>query len=201
MEKVAQCDTVLWRQFQAGDAHAFTLLVDRYSDILYDYGTRFSPDGELIKDCIQDVFCVLWNRREYLSEVSSVKFYLMKALRQRVIRELPKWQCRISLDQPHADDLPFDIEIKDDPDIPLEIRHKLISYIKGLSPRQKELLYLRFYKNLKQEKVAQLMGLNRQSVYNLQRSALLALRKLIDYESIAALISPSFFFIFFHFVK
>jgi len=182
-------DSKLWRQFQRGDAEAFNILVKQYSDVLYDYGTRFSPDGELVKDCIQDVFCVLWNRKEHLSEVTSIKLYLMKALRQKVIRELPKWKHVTSLDQLHADTPSFAIEIEDDLTLPLEVRKKLAASINALSPRQKELLYLRFYKNLKQDKIAGIMGLNRQSVYNLQRSALLSLRKLIDYESVAALIS------------
>src|SRR5690606_34981505 len=149
-------------------------------DLLYDYGIRFSADSELIKDCRQDVFSVVWNRREHLSEVTSVKFYLMKALRQQIVHELPKWQRAISLNFLNADALSFTIEIEEDPDLPVEIRNKLTACINVLSPRQKELLYLRFYKNLKQEKIAEIMGLNRQSVYNLQRSALLALRKLID---------------------
>lgn len=184
---------MLWRQFQQGDAEAFNILVRQYSDILYDYGTRFSPDGELVKDCIQDVFCVLWNRRKHLSEVTSIKFYLMKALRQKVIRELPKWRHTTPLDQLRADTPSFVIEIEDDLTLPLEVRKKLAASINALSPRQKELLYLRFYKNLKQDKIAGIMGLNRQSVYNLQRSALLTLRKLIDYETIAALISVCIF--------
>jgi len=186
-------DSMLWRQFQQGDAEAFNILVRQYSDILYDYGTRFSPDGELVKDCIQDVFCVLWNRRKHLSEVTSIKFYLMKALRQKVIRELPKWRHTTPLDQLRADTPSFVIEIEDDLTLPLEVRKKLAASINALSPRQKELLYLRFYKNLKQDKIAGIMGLNRQSVYNLQRSALLTLRKLIDYETIAALISVCIF--------
>lgn len=193
MEKEQWGDAELWRQFQLGDAQAFTKLVSRYSNVLYDYGTRFSPDGELVKDCIQDVFCVLWNRRAHLSEVTSIKSYLMKALRLKVIRELPKWQHATSLDQLHLNVLSFAIEIEEDPTLPIEVRNKLITSINTLSPRQKELLYLRFYKNLKQDKIAQVMGLNRQSVYNLQRSALLALRKLIDYESVVALISMTFF--------
>jgi len=85
-------DLFLWKQFQRGDKNAFTNLVNQYSDVLYGYGQRFSADEELIRDCIQDVFLTLWHRREYLSETTCIKFYLMKALRQRIMRESTKWR-------------------------------------------------------------------------------------------------------------
>lgn len=193
MKQQERDDLALWRQFQQGNIAAFTTLVNQYSEPLYGYGTRFSSDEELVRDAIQDVFLVLWKRKEHLSETSSIKLYLMKALRQRIIRELPKWQRMTPLDDASVDTLSFSIDIEETAAIPKEIRDKLRTYIDSLSPRQKELLYLRFYQGLKQEKVAELMGLNRQSAYNLQRRALIALRKLIDYESIVAYISQLVF--------
>ncbi|MBD1423592.1 RNA polymerase sigma factor [Sphingobacterium chuzhouense] len=197
MEHYRQDDELLWRRFQRGDVEAFTQIVDKYSDVLYDYGVRFSKDSELIKDCIQDIFYVLWNRKENLSEVRSVKFYLMKSLRQKVIREIPKWAQSTPLEQIYDEtNFQLNIEIEQESPISPEAQQKFLSYIASLAPRQKELLYLRFYQGLKQDKIAELMQLNRQSVYNLQRSALSALRKVVDYEAVVALMYSIIFLLF-----
>lgn len=193
MKQQGREDQVLWRQFQQGSIAAFTTLVNQYSDALYGYGMRFSASEELVRDCIQDVFCVLWNRKEHLSETPCVKFYLMKALRQRIIRELPKWQHTTSLDDIVLENPSFAIDLEEDTSLPSELSEKLKTHINQLSPRQKELLYLRFYEGIKQEKVAELMGLSRQSAYNLQHSALIALRKLVDYQSFMAYVSIACF--------
>jgi len=177
-------DLFLWKRFQRGDKDAFTKLVNQYSDILYGYGKRFSADDELIKDCIQDIFLTLWHRREHLSETTCIKFYLMKALRQRIVRESGKWQRMSSLDDIPMNEARFVIQLEDHPGLMEPVNTALKAYINKLSPRQREIIYLRFYENLKQEEVAELMGLNPQSVYNLQYSALLALKKLMNYPSI-----------------
>ncbi len=177
-------DSLLWLRFQSGDKNAFTELVNLHSDILYGYGKRFSANDELIKDCIQDVFLTLWRRREYLSATTSIKFYLMKALRQRISRESYKWQTTLSLDDIPADETTFNIDLEEHPDLSEPINATLKTYISKLTPRQREIIYLRFYENLAQDEVAELMGLTLQSVYNLQHNALLSLKKLMDYKSI-----------------
>lgn len=193
MKQQGREDQVLWRQFQQGSVAAFTTLVNRYSNTLYGYGMRFSADEELVRDCIQDVYCTLWSRKELLNEAPCVKFYLMKALRQRIIRELPKWQRTTPLDDIVPENPSFAIDLDEDTSLPRELGEKLKIHINNLSPRQKELLYLRFYEGIKPEKVAELMGLSRQSAYNLQHSALIALRKLVDYQSFMAYISIACF--------
>ena len=127
----------------------------------------------------------------------SVKFYLMKSLRQKIIREIPKWAQSTPLEQIYDEtNFHLSIEIEQESPISPEAQQKLLSYIASLAPRQKELLYLRFYQGLKQDKIAELMQLNRQSVYNLQRSALSALRKVVDYEAVVALMYSIIFLLF-----
>src|SRR5690606_16005269 len=88
-----------------------------------------------------------------------------------------------SLDDIPMNEASFVIELEDHPGLMEPANTALKAYINKLSPRQREIIYLRFYENLKQEEVAELMGLNSQSVYNLQYSALLALKKLMNYQS------------------
>lgn len=175
-------DRSIWDGLMNGQQHAFTVLVRRYTDALYVYGLRLCTDEELVKDCVQEVFLFIWRRRQYLQQPVSLKFYLMKAVRNKIVRELPKWQMKDELNESEYQFPDFFMELDENAEMPQEIKNRMKFYIDQLSPRQREILYLRFYEGLKQQKIAEMMNLNHQSVYNLLRSALAALREKVDYE-------------------
>ena len=168
----------LWSNFRAGDEKAYTVLMETFTNLLYKYGMRFSNDSDFVKDCVQDVFFELWNRRERIKQTESVKAYLFKALRLRIFREKSNWAYSESLDENYDFLIEFDIEttiIETEATGELSLQlHKLLN---NLPKRQKEILYLRFYEGLDQDKIGEIMGLNRQSVYNLLHEALIRLRK------------------------
>ena len=63
----------LLERLQQNDEEALALLMKMYYDNLYNYAARFTKDDGLIKDCIQEVFISLWQRRETDSEILSPK--------------------------------------------------------------------------------------------------------------------------------
>src|SRR5476649_2270893 len=79
-----QSDEFLWHCFRDGDQNAYSLLLRKHDNILFSYGSRFSKDEDFVKDCIQDVFFELWNRRERIKQTPCVKAYLFKSLRLRI---------------------------------------------------------------------------------------------------------------------
>lgn len=175
---ISEDDIMLWSNFRAGDAVAYTNLMRLYTNTMFRYGSRLSTDGALVKDCIQDVFLELWNRRGRINQTPSVKAYLLKALRLRIYREQPKWNYAECLNDDYHFTIEYNIEtqiiaeqsVKED-------NEKLEKILNSLPHRQKEILYLRFYENLDQARIAEVMGLNRQSVYNLLNESLNTLRK------------------------
>lgn len=170
--------TQLWNDFRMGDKGAYTSLMETFANPMYKYGVRFFANGDCIKDCIQDVFFELWNRRERIKHAESVKSYLFKALRLRIFREKSNWKYAESLEDNYEFAIEFDIETNI---IELEssqqISIRLNKIINSLPKRQKEILYLRFYEGMDQDKIAEVMGLNRQSVYNLLHESILSLKK------------------------
>ena len=62
----------------------FTTLYNRHIDNLFAFGSRFSTDRELLKDCIQDVFVKLYTKRDALHEVDNLESYLYVSLRTRI---------------------------------------------------------------------------------------------------------------------
>jgi RNA polymerase sigma factor (sigma-70 family) len=158
----------LWQRFKAGDSDALGHLAQTHYRALYNYATRFSSDSDLIRDTIQDLFLDLWERRNYLSETVFVKSYLLKALRHKLIKEgikLKRFQETPLFDSESTDPSIETNIIADENDSYQKGRLKQI--ISLLSKRQQEIIYLRFYQNLENEDIAQVMGLGRQSVSNL----------------------------------
>ena len=74
----------LWIHMLPGDHLALDAIVKRHYNLLYQYGCKFTRDASQVKDCIQDLFLYIWQRRHAISETPSVEHYLMKALRRRL---------------------------------------------------------------------------------------------------------------------
>jgi RNA polymerase sigma factor (sigma-70 family) len=165
----------LWQRFQIGDTAALEQLMVQNFTLLFRYGTKFSSDYNFIKDCVQDLFLDLWSRREHLSEAVAVKAYLMASLRRRLHRGMisQKWLADNAV---NIDTLHFEIEFSIEESLILEeSTQELASEIKvcleQLPKRQKEVVYLKFYENLSREEIAEVMGVNPQSVSNLLQAA------------------------------
>lgn len=168
----------LWAGLLRGDHKAYTEIISYYFQPVFVYGSRLSKDKDFVKDCVQDVFMELWRRRENLSHVSTVKAYLFTALRFKIYRERKKWQLNEEID---ADDV-FYTEISIEARLiedqeKAETKLKIEELLNGLPARQREILYLRFYENLDHQKIAEIMGLNKQTAYNLLYKAIGRLKK------------------------
>ncbi|MFD1144102.1 RNA polymerase sigma factor [Larkinella insperata] len=159
----------LWQRFKAGDELAFGALAQVHYRSLYNYGLRLTADSELIWDAIQDLLVDLWDHRQTVGDAVFVKAYLLKALRYKLLKILPQ-SPSIHLDEPAATQLPFSDSIEQqiiDDESHTEQTRLLHQLMASLSKRQQEVLYLRFYQNLDNHEIAQIMGLERQSVANL----------------------------------
>jgi RNA polymerase sigma factor (sigma-70 family) len=168
----------LWIQFLPGDHLALDAIVKRHYNLLYQYGCKFTRDAALVKDCIQDLFLYLWHKRNTINETASVEHYLMKALRRRLGRALTKsgsTEGLSFLEFKDANATPDDQLIQQEQRAALADRIK--KCILQLSKRQQEIIYLRFFLNASAADIADIMHLNRQSVYNLLNDALNKLRQ------------------------
>src|SRR5262245_24498141 len=79
-------DAALWTAFRMGDEKALVSIFDRFTKLLYNYGYKIVREEDVVKDAIQDLFIELWKNRETLGDTTSIKFYLFKSLRRKLIR-------------------------------------------------------------------------------------------------------------------
>ncbi|KAA3438778.1 RNA polymerase sigma factor [Rufibacter hautae] len=170
----------LWDRMRAGDEEAFSQIFAHFSDTLFHYGCRLHHDGELVKDCLQDLFVNIWNRRHLLGPTTSIKYYLLRSVRRQIALKV-KEGSTLSTDQMHTltknekeysseDTL---IQVEDE-----NILHQHLAKAMGnLSERQREAIYLRFYQNMEFTDIATLLEITPRAVYKLIYRAIDILQK------------------------
>lgn len=171
-----------WKALRMGDNTAFEHIYRSQVQTLHRFGLSINPNEELVSDAIHDVFIDIWEKREKISPTNNVKFYLLKSLKNRIIRrtsnELRRdtlhhnWQDLTSADS--LEDLEFEPNTE----------QALNRYLNELSDRQKEIIRLRFYEDLSHNQIAELLNMNKQSTKNLLHRAIETLRKKFDYNLI-----------------
>lgn len=177
-ESATHTDCLL--QIEKGNERSLAMLMKQHYAGLFNYGCRFCEDKELVKDCIQEVFISLWNRRQTASTISSPSFYLLGAVKNQVLKMLKKNHHTVSLQKESAYDFHIDFPIETkiiDEQLSFEKRTKLQNALSSLSARQKEVIYLKFYRHADPGQIAGLMGISQQSVYNLLHETIRELRK------------------------
>ncbi len=188
-------DKILWETFKQGDKKAFAMIYEQYIQALLNYGHKITQDESLIEDSIQDLFYELWNSKSKLSETDSIKFYLFKALRNKIYRNkeknnfdvidenqpLPDWLSEVSTE--------YSIILQEHEESQLSHLKKAIQ---KLPKRQQEAINLRFFHDFSNEEVAQLMGVNYQSACKFIYTGLRFLREHIIYPILVVLITSYF---------
>lgn len=158
-----------------------TQLYDTHIDNLFMFGTKFTSDRELIKDCIQDVFVRLFNKGKELDKVDNIESYLYVSLRNRINDEFRR-QTHLSDDEitdlnmrPLAESEEYDLERIDEEN---NRQLAMTQYISNLSPRQQQIIHLFYIEERKYGDICQIMGINYQSVRNLMHRSMSRLKKM-----------------------
>ncbi|OIN59410.1 RNA polymerase sigma factor [Arsenicibacter rosenii] len=169
----------LWLRFKAGDERALGELARLHYRSLYNYGLRLTTDSDLVWDTIQDLWLELWDRRDKVGDAVFVKTYLLKSLRYKLLRRLPNQYPTRTDELTYTNtpsESPVEQQIIDDESMAGQMA-QLQRLMASLTKRQQEVLYLRFYQNLENHEIAQIMGMERQSVANLLHRTLKELRE------------------------
>ncbi len=184
MSKQESCQ--LWKDYLLGKGEALENILRSHYNLLIQYGKKFTSDSDLIKDCIQNVFLILWQNRTKIQETPSVANYLLKALRHKLQRELSKNKNSFSFDDGLLEfNNSFHPELSPEAKLILEeqtyqLAERIKQGIDSLSRRQQEIIYLRFYLNASSEEISEIMGISRQSVYNLLNEAIGKLKNISE---------------------
>jgi RNA polymerase sigma factor (sigma-70 family) len=181
-ENASQQEAEWLHRIQKNDEQALALLMRKYYTDLYNYAARFTPDDALIKDCIQEVFISLWQRRQTVGIILSPKFYFLRAIKNKVLKSLDSARRKIG-NQTLPEEYDFSHEFSIEKviiakQVSEQNATRLKSILALLSKREKEVIYLKYYQYLDNGQIADLMNISRQSVYNLLHDAIRKLKGL-----------------------
>lgn len=178
-------EAIKWCDIVEGREAAYNDLYDCYSDLLYGYGMKIIADEAAVMDAIQTLFMNIFEKRKSLSAPNSIAAYLCRALKNLLINEMQSATTRNTCkwdDEEAAADYDFDLQpdaesaiIADESD---NERFRVFKEELGkLSRQQREILYLRYYKGLAIEEVAEILAVSKRTVYNTSNNALTRLRE------------------------
>ena len=172
-------DDILWDSFRQGNKEALATLFERHYAQLFRYAHKIYPEREAINDLIQDLFIEIWQQREP-KPVSSIKGYLLQSIRYKIIRLMRSGSEVKTLDELEA---PFamsaeDLRVRQEEDIAWN--KKLTAAIHQLSPRQREVVYLRFYLSLPYREICSILSLDYQIARNHLHQGIKRLKSLLE---------------------
>lgn len=172
-------DTVLWRQFKDGNEVAFSTIYKRFIVALFNYGEIITSDRELIEDSIHDLFVELWKKTDSIAQVESVKYYLFKGLKRKIVKNLEK-KRKLPLMEAFKDH-DFEIVLSHEfgliaGEVSAIQKESVLKALNQLSRRQKEVIVLRFYDGMAFSEIAKLLDISQKSTYTLVYRALAAMR-------------------------
>lgn len=169
-------DTELLQSFKEGDQAAYTEIYHRYKGLLYVHAYKKLGSREEARDIIQELFTVLWNKREDLDIQTNLSGYLYTAVRNRIIKQISRKQLeskyfnQIQL-QPIRPDAITDHLVREN--LLVQLIEKEIN---SLPSRMREVFLLSRKGKLSHRQIAEQLGLSESTVKKQVNNALKVLR-------------------------
>ena len=172
-------DFALWNQFLEGDEKAYLYIYKLYAQDMYSYGMLFTTNSELVKDCLHDVFIKIHRNRKKLSQVDNIRLYLLKAMKNYLFDVFDKKKELFhndTIEPVFSPEYTIEDKIIRQEELHYQSR-KIRQMLESLTPRQKEVLYYKYMKNLTYDEIGEIMQMNYQSILNLIQRSIKKLRE------------------------
>ncbi|HAZ04277.1 MAG: hypothetical protein A2W90_23040 [Bacteroidetes bacterium GWF2_42_66] len=151
----------VWNEFKKGDMEAFRQIYNAFLSNLYSYGSKLTNNTLVVEDSIQEMFLDLYTHRKNLSETDNLEYYLLKVLRRTIFHKLKQENRFQSLEDHKLETFNIDFEIERN--MPDDIQEEKITLIKDslstMEPQNREILYLKFYRELSYNQISELLGI------------------------------------------
>lgn len=157
-------------------------IYNRYVDDLYTYALYLGFEKGIIMDAIHDVFCKFAADEKLLQDVSNIKFYLFKSLKNRLYDIYKARKEYAELSAIDLQDAPFNIQvtIEDrliDKEEQQQIKDQLSEMLESLTERQREVVYLRYVQEYDYAQISELLNISVHGCRKLLSKAMQNLRE------------------------
>ena len=169
---------------KANDETVIRYIYERYADNLLSYGLNLGFRKETVEDVIHDLFYKLCLSPQLLKSVNDLKFYLFRALKNKLLNNSKSSENKINLVT--NDFSEFNLTFRTDTlhqliekEEQLLIQKKMDQLLNSLSSKQKEIIFLRFIHEMTYEEIAAILNMTSASVKNVVYKALKKIRQRI----------------------
>jgi RNA polymerase sigma-70 factor (ECF subfamily) len=169
-------DQTLLTLLKQSDKDAYTVIYDRYKNLLYNHAYKKLGNPEEVKDVLQELFTNLWNKRADIPVAINLSAYLYAGIRNRVLNLLShkevenKYLSSIQRFTPQEDHS-TDLAIREK-----ELADLIQKEIDQLPPKMREVFLLSRKENLSHQEIAGQLCISEQTVSKQVTNALRILR-------------------------
>lgn len=169
-------DQTLLTLLRQGDKDAYTVIYDRYKNLLYNHAYKKLGDPEEVKDVLQELFTNLWNKRVDIPVAMNLSGYLYAGIRNRILNLLSHKEVEnkylTSIKQfTQEGDYSTDLVIREK-----EMADLIQKEIDQLPPKMREVFLLSRKENLSHHEIAEQLSISEQTVAKQVTNALRILR-------------------------
>ena len=185
-------DTLVLNALRNDDEAALNYLFTNYYNRLFRTGLKHGATHDVVEEAIQAVFIDVWQYRQTLGEVVSFEAYLKGALKKRLGKMASKALktdkntfviARNEATEGSENDLLLSVEAYENVLILQETndqkRQELIAALEQLTPRQKELIVLRYFEEMSYADISEKTQLQTDTIYKTIHEALKRLRLIL----------------------
>ncbi|WP_367866050.1 RNA polymerase sigma factor [Pedobacter sp. WC2423] len=162
---------------KSGDQHAFAEIYNRYKFVLYNHAWNKLKSREEARDLIQEVFSMIWDKREVLQIGQNLSGYLYTCVHNQFINRV----VHQTVKNKYIDSIKQYIErgvVYTDHLVRENMLKEIIDReIDSLPPRMKEVFILSRRQHLSHKEIAKMMNTTEQTVKKQMVYALKILRK------------------------
>lgn len=157
-------------------------IYNRYVDDLYTYALYLGFEKGIIMDAIHDVFCKFAASEKLLQDVSNIKFYLFKSLKNRLYDIYKARKEYVELSAIDLQETPFNIQVTIeerliDKEEQQQIKDQLSEMLDSLTERQREVVYLRYVQEYDYAQISELLNISIHGCRKLLSKAMQNLRE------------------------
>jgi RNA polymerase sigma-70 factor (ECF subfamily) len=179
-------DSQLIDDYLDGNEEALSLLINRHLKMVYNYAYSICKNSSDAEDISQEVFLKVWKKIKKYDPKQNFKTWILTITRNTTIDWLRKKRPLVFSDfENSAGENTFIENITDEEILPDEVFAKvedakmLESLLGKISPKEREVLDIRYRQDMTFEEVATILGKPIDTVKSIHRRALIKIRGLL----------------------
>lgn len=170
-------DTELLLLLKAGDRSAYEQIYHRYKFVLHNHAWNKTRNREEAQDSIQEIFTMLWAKRESLDVNVNLSGYLYTSLRNYILNQIVRKEVQHKYIVSIQSFIDQDTVIADHRVRENQLKELIEKEVAALPPRMREVFELSRKEFLSHKEIAGRLGTTEQTVKKQMTNALRVLRK------------------------